>query len=120
MIMLWNSQKGYSQSLNSTLVSTDTIAETKKTFVFLQGSTKDGMGSVKSLFSFYKRYISSQDGQSCRFTPSCSEYAFLSIKKHGFMMGLLDFFDRFSRCNPLSPENYELHADRQSFLDPVE
>ncbi|NUM32202.1 MAG: membrane protein insertion efficiency factor YidD [Bacteroidetes bacterium] len=78
------------------------------------------MTTIRAFFYFYKSFISSQDAQSCRFSPSCSEYAFQSIKKHGLIHGLIDFWDRFSRCNPMSSENYEYDPVNNLFLDPVQ
>jgi len=72
------------------------------------------------LFVFYKTFISSQDGGSCTFTPSCSEYALQSIKKKGIFVGLLNSFDRLIRCNGLSPENYKYDKERHLLIDPVE
>ncbi|MFM9944429.1 MAG: membrane protein insertion efficiency factor YidD [Bacteroidia bacterium] len=118
--MLWSSQSSIGQSLNISLISNDTVAVTKKSFAFLQGNTQDGMTTIKNLFHLYKHYISSQDQQSCRFTPSCSEFAFISIKRHGFFIGLIDFYDRFTRCNPLSPENYSIDYEKRLYSDPVE
>lgn len=120
MIMLWSSIYADSQSLNNALISKDTIAVSGNSFAFLQGNTPDGQAAIKSLFHFYKHYVSSQDGQSCRFSPSCSEFAFLSIKKHGIVIGIVDFFDRFTRCNPMSSENYAVDMEHKLYLDPVE
>lgn len=72
-----------------------------------------------SLFVFYKRFISSQDASSCGFTPSCSEYAIQAIQKQGVWVGLLNFWDRFSRCNGMSPENYEIDQEKKLQIDPV-
>ncbi len=71
------------------------------------------------LFLFYKRFVSSQDASSCSFTPSCSVYAVQSIKTQGMLMGLINFFDRFSRCNTFSPEHYEIHEQEHLLIDPV-
>ncbi len=75
---------------------------------------------LSSLFLFYKHYISSQDGQKCSFHPSCSEYSMLAIKKQGVFLGVLNGFDRLTRCNGLSPENYEINPDSGKLFDPVE
>ena len=120
MIMLWNSQCTVGQTLNKALISPDTMAIANISFAFLSGNPKDGQSMLKNLFHFYKHFLSSQDGQRCRFSPSCSEFAFISIKKHGIAIGMIDFFDRFSRCNPLSPENYVFDQDNNIFIDPVE
>jgi uncharacterized protein len=71
------------------------------------------------LFVFYKKYISSQDASSCSFTPSCSEYAIMAVKKQGVLVGLLNFWDRFSRCNGMSPENYNIDHKLRLLIDPV-
>lgn len=70
------------------------------------------------LFLFYKNFISSQDASSCTFTPSCSEYAIIAIKKQGVITGTINFFDRFSRCNGLSPENYTPDPEQRVLIDP--
>ncbi|MFW6019161.1 MAG: membrane protein insertion efficiency factor YidD [Bacteroidales bacterium] len=72
-----------------------------------------------NLFLFYKKYVSSQDASSCSFTPSCSVYAVQALKSQGMIMGLINFFDRFSRCNSLSPEDYPSHSETQLLYDPV-
>ncbi|MBZ0189961.1 MAG: membrane protein insertion efficiency factor YidD [Candidatus Obscuribacterales bacterium] len=40
---------------------------------------------------------------SCRFYPSCSEYALGCILRHGFAKGLVASSWRLLRCNPWSP-----------------
>lgn len=39
-------------------------------------------------------------GYSCRFIPSCTEYAARAVQKFGFGRGLLMTGGRFYRCNP--------------------
>lgn len=70
-------------------------------------------------FIFYKRFISSQDASQCSFTPSCSVYAIQAIEKQGIIAGMLNFFDRFSRCNSLTPENYSKDPHNHLLIDPV-
>jgi hypothetical protein len=74
---------------------------------------------LSSLFLFYKHFISSQDSQNCSFSPSCSVYAVETIKKQGFILGFLDTFDRLTRCNGISPENYEKDYKNRHLIDPV-
>jgi putative membrane protein insertion efficiency factor len=76
--------------------------------------------AVGALFVFYRNYISSQDGSHCSFYPSCSSYALQSIKKKGLIVGLLNTFDRLSRCNGLSEENYPLKKGTNLLYDPVD
>ena len=119
-IILWNAQSLVAQSLNETLVSSDTMVLSKRNFIFLSAEAKDGQAAIKGLFHFYKHYISSQDGQKCAFSPSCSEYAYISVKKKGLIVGVIDFFDRFVRCNTFSPENYVEDAEHSVLIDTVE
>jgi putative component of membrane protein insertase Oxa1/YidC/SpoIIIJ protein YidD len=62
--------------------------------------------AANRLFNFYKKYISSQDHGSCSFTPSCSEYALLSIREQGFLFGTMNAIDRLSRCNGRNKRHY--------------
>lgn len=39
---------------------------------------------------------------TCKFYPSCSEYAGLAVEKHGFLKGTGLTASRVIRCNPLS------------------
>ena len=72
-----------------------------------------------SLFIFYKSFVSSQDGNSCTFIPSCSEYMIQAIRKKGMIVGAMAGFDRLTRCNGLSPEKYGYDQDKHVFIDPV-
>ena len=48
----------------------------------------------------YQSAISPLLGKICRFEPTCSEYAILSIKKHGVIKGIWRGFKRICRCHP--------------------
>ena len=37
---------------------------------------------------------------SCRFSPSCSDYAIQAFERHGFVRGLTLAVRRLSRCHP--------------------
>lgn len=49
---------------------------------------------------FYQRCISPLTPPSCRFTPTCSEYARQALIKHGPIKGLALAIWRILRCNP--------------------
>jgi len=55
----------------------------------------------------YKFYISPFLAPSCRFTPSCSEYASEVIEKHGALRGSWLSVKRILRCNPWHPGGYD-------------
>ena len=56
---------------------------------------------------FYQTFISPLTPPSCRFTPSCSEYARQAIIKHGPFKGLYLAIWRILRCNPWGGSGYD-------------
>jgi len=61
-----------------------------------------------ALLEIYKRRISPLLPPSCRFTPTCSEYARLALLKHGLARGLTLTAWRLLRCQPLHPGGVDL------------
>ncbi|MDH7482171.1 MAG: membrane protein insertion efficiency factor YidD [Armatimonadota bacterium] len=45
--------------------------------------------------------------RTCRFEPSCSEYAAQAILKHGPLRGTVLAIWRLLRCNPWNPGGYD-------------
>ncbi len=74
---------------------------------------------VQLFFRIYKNYFSSQDSRRCAFAPSCSVYCIQSVHSMGPFFGVLNAFDRLTRCNSLSPENYTIDRKTGIFLDPL-
>ena len=56
---------------------------------------------------FYQIAISPLLGPSCRFTPTCSEYARQALIKHGPVKGLYLAVWRILRCNPWGGSGYD-------------
>lgn len=54
------------------------------------------------LIRLYQRFLSPLLPATCRFTPSCSQYAVEAIEKHGVLKGCTLAAWRILRCNPLS------------------
>lgn len=79
----------------------------KKEYVEVKNNTSEVQVVFSGLFLFYKTFFSSQDLTVCTFTPSCSEYGILAVKKFGMVKGGMMTMDRLTRCNGLSPQNYE-------------
>jgi len=52
------------------------------------------------LVRLYQLCIRPLIGQSCRFYPSCSEYAIQALQKHGLFRGCWMGAKRILRCNP--------------------
>ncbi len=55
---------------------------------------------VVLLVKVYRRFVSPFTPQSCRYTPSCSEYALRALTQHGLVRGLWLAAVRIVRCNP--------------------
>lgn len=59
------------------------------------------------LLRFYKRIISPMLPPACRYQPTCSEYSFGAIEKHGVIRGIGLTVWRLLRCNPFSHGGYD-------------
>ncbi|MGN1408606.1 MAG: membrane protein insertion efficiency factor YidD [Eubacteriales bacterium] len=51
----------------------------------------------------YRRFVSPLKGVgTCRFTPTCSQYAIDAVREWGIIIGTALAFIRLVRCNPFS------------------
>ena len=62
---------------------------------------------VISILRFYKKFISPALPDSCRFYPTCSEYAATSVEKYGVLKGSIKSIYRIIRCNPFNKGGYD-------------
>ncbi|MEM8844382.1 MAG: membrane protein insertion efficiency factor YidD [Pseudomonadota bacterium] len=53
-----------------------------------------------SLIRLYQKFISPMTPPSCRFYPSCSQYAIEAIQVHGALKGTYLSIRRLSKCHP--------------------
>jgi putative membrane protein insertion efficiency factor len=62
------------------------------------------MAAIKKLFilpiKFYRYFISPLFPPSCRFNPTCSQYAIESIEEFGAIKGSILAIKRISKCHP--------------------
>lgn len=56
---------------------------------------------------FYRKFISPLTPPTCRFTPTCSEYAIQAITKHGPFKGTWLAVKRVLRCHPWGGSGYD-------------
>lgn len=61
---------------------------------------------------FYRRNISPLTPPSCRFRPTCSQYALEAVEKYGAIKGGWLALKRLSRCHPF-------HFKELDYYDPV-
>ena len=55
---------------------------------------------VIKLIKGYQFFISPLLGNTCRFVPTCSDYAIEALKTFGFFKGLYFSFKRILSCHP--------------------
>ena len=60
------------------------------------------------LIVFYQKYLSAlKGGSTCKYVPTCSQYAIEAIEKYGPLKGLGLAIWRVLRCNPFSKGGYD-------------
>jgi uncharacterized protein len=63
---------------------------------------------VTAPIRFYRRVLSPLKGRpTCRYLPTCSEYALEAIERRGVLVGTLKALARLLRCNPLFHGGYD-------------
>jgi len=63
---------------------------------------------IATALGAYKRWVSPLLPRSCRFAPTCSEYARLAVIKHGALAGGVLALGRLMRCHPFHPGGVDL------------
>lgn len=58
------------------------------------------------LIRFYRRHITPHTPKSCRFSPTCSQYAYEAITKYGACKGGWLALKRLLRCHPFYKGDY--------------
>ena len=65
------------------------------------GSPSLGARVLAAPVHFYRSVISPLLPPSCRYQPTCSEYALLVLRSHGVARGSLLTIRRILRCHPI-------------------
>ncbi|WP_248925274.1 membrane protein insertion efficiency factor YidD [Paenibacillus hamazuiensis] len=52
---------------------------------------------------FYRKCISPLKPPTCRFYPTCSEYALVALERHGALKGSWLAAKRICKCHPFHP-----------------
>lgn len=66
-----------------------------------------GARALVLLIRFYRAFISPLTPPSCRFYPTCSQYALEAVTKYGAVRGGWMAVKRISRCHPWNPGGYD-------------
>ncbi len=66
-----------------------------------------GVRVVLLMLRGYKLLISPYFRGSCRFLPSCADYAAEAVARHGVLVGGWLAFKRLARCHPLGRAGYD-------------
>ncbi|HXO17377.1 MAG TPA: membrane protein insertion efficiency factor YidD [Candidatus Dormibacteraeota bacterium] len=64
------------------------------------------------LIRLYQVAVSPLFPQSCRFYPSCSQYALVAVADHGAWRGAWLAVARLARCHPWHPGGVDLVPER--------
>ena len=79
--------------------------------LFFVRGINEGTAEMKRFLLFlirmYRLLLSPLFPPSCRFTPSCSQYAMDAIHLHGVMRGLYLAIRRILRCHPFHPGGFD-------------
>ena len=71
------------------------------------------------LIRLYQKFISSQDGPTCNFTPTCSRFGMGCIQEYGVVRGILLAADRLLRCNDSQSTYHHRDDATGKYLDPI-
>ena len=62
---------------------------------------------VLFLIRFYRVFLSPLKPPSCRYIPTCSEYAMIAVEKYGAAKGSFLAIKRILRCHPFHKGGYD-------------
>ena len=63
--------------------------------------------ALAALIRGYQRFISPGLPPSCRFHPSCSQYALEAVTRYGALKGGWLAARRLARCHPFNPGGFD-------------
>ena len=75
--------------------------------------------AATGLIRLYQKFISSQDGPTCNFSPTCSRFGMGCIQEYGMVRGLLLTADRLLRCNGSQLGHYHKDEATGKYVDPI-
>lgn len=94
----------------------------------MSGKIKNFFGRAHSLLCgvyllpvrLYRRFVSPLKGVgTCRFTPTCSQYAVDAVREWGIIIGTALALVRLVRCNPFSRGGVDEVPKRSDFVEKI-
>lgn len=59
------------------------------------------------MINIYRKFISPVKPHTCRFYPTCSQYAAEALQRHGIIKGTFMAVIRILKCHPFHPGGYD-------------
>ncbi|MFZ5968718.1 MAG: membrane protein insertion efficiency factor YidD [Bacillota bacterium] len=59
------------------------------------------------MVKLYRKYISPLKSPTCRFYPTCSQYAIEALEKYGPIKGTWKSIKRILKCHPFHPGGFD-------------
>ncbi len=95
-------------SPNSTesFASTESVGSIESTNSIKQHKTAFIARATLKMIGGYQ-FLRAGRPSPCRYSPSCSEYAYEAVERHGFFRGSWLSIRRVARCNPFGGSGYD-------------
>ena len=96
-----------------------TIPKQREIVRFNPQETSELKLAATGLIRLYQKFISTQDGPTCNFIPTCSRFGMACIQKYGVVRGVLLTADRLLRCNGSQSIHYHRDEVTGKYIDPA-
>ena len=96
-----------------------TTPKSKEVVRFNPQETSELKLAATGLIRLYQKFISSQDGPTCNFSPSCSRFGMACIQEYGVFRGVLLAADRLIRCNGSKSQYHHKDPITGKYIDPI-
>ena len=96
-----------------------TTPKPKEVVRFNPQETSELKLAATGLIRLYQKFISSQDGPTCNFVPTCSRFGMACIQEYGVLRGVFLTADRLIRCNGSQSKYYHKDHVTGKYIDLV-